>query len=81
LKSSLPVRASQDMTEPPPNSIHPKSRAEWRQWLEQNHTRAQGIWLISFKKGAAKRPETRAKRIEETASLAAENIRVNQWRQ
>ena len=42
------------MTEPPPNSIHPKSRAEWRQWLEQNHTRAQGVWLISFKKGAGK---------------------------
>ena len=29
----------------------------------------------------AKRPETRAKRIDETARLAAENIRANQWRQ
>ncbi len=29
----------------------------------------------------AKRPETRAKRIEQTASLAAKNIRANQWRQ
>lgn len=29
---------------------------------------------------AAKRPETRAKRIEETASLAAQGKRVNQWR-
>lgn len=29
---------------------------------------------------AAKRPETRAKRIHETARLAAENIRANQWR-
>lgn len=28
----------------------------------------------------AKRPETRAKRIEETARLAAENKRANQWR-
>lgn len=28
----------------------------------------------------AKRPETRAKRIEETARLAARNIRANQWR-
>ena len=28
----------------------------------------------------AKKPETRAKRIEETARLAAENIRANQWR-
>jgi uncharacterized protein YdeI (YjbR/CyaY-like superfamily) len=29
----------------------------------------------------AKRAETRAKRVEETARLAAENIRANQWRQ
>jgi uncharacterized protein YdeI (YjbR/CyaY-like superfamily) len=28
----------------------------------------------------AKKPETRAKRIEETARLANENIRANQWR-
>ncbi len=28
----------------------------------------------------AKRPETRAKRIEETVRLAADNIRANQWR-
>lgn len=29
----------------------------------------------------AKRPETRAKRVEETARLAQDNIRANQWRQ
>lgn len=29
---------------------------------------------------AAKRPETRAKRVGETARLAGENIRANQWR-
>jgi uncharacterized protein YdeI (YjbR/CyaY-like superfamily) len=32
-------------------------------------------WIAS-----AKRPETRAGRIEETARLAAENIRANQWK-
>jgi uncharacterized protein YdeI (YjbR/CyaY-like superfamily) len=32
-------------------------------------------WISS-----AKRPETRAKRIQETAKLAQENIRANQWR-
>jgi uncharacterized protein YdeI (YjbR/CyaY-like superfamily) len=32
-------------------------------------------WIL-----AAKRPETRAKRVEETARLAAENRRANQWR-
>jgi uncharacterized protein YdeI (YjbR/CyaY-like superfamily) len=29
---------------------------------------------------AAKKPETRAKRIAETAQLAAQNLRANQWR-
>ena len=32
-------------------------------------------WILS-----AKRPETRAKRVNETALLAADNIRANQWR-
>ena len=38
------------MVKAPPNSIHPKTLAAWRKWLEQNHTRAEGVWLISYKK-------------------------------
>jgi uncharacterized protein YdeI (YjbR/CyaY-like superfamily) len=38
----------------PENSIHPKTRAEWRAWLEQNHSRTEGIWLISYKKATGK---------------------------
>ena len=33
-------------------------------------------WISS-----ARRPETRAKRIQETVTKAKDNIRVNQWRQ
>jgi uncharacterized protein YdeI (YjbR/CyaY-like superfamily) len=33
-------------------------------------------WIAS-----AKKPETRAKRIEETVTKAEKNIRANQWRQ
>lgn len=40
--------------ETPPNSVHPLSRAEWRQWLQENHTRTEGVWLVSYKKSAAK---------------------------
>lgn len=36
---------------PPENSVYPLTREEWRAWLEQNHTRKQGIWLIYGKKG------------------------------
>jgi uncharacterized protein YdeI (YjbR/CyaY-like superfamily) len=42
------------MAESPPNSIHPQTRAEWRAWLEQNHIRAGGVWLISYKKASGK---------------------------
>ncbi|MBI4928304.1 MAG: YdeI/OmpD-associated family protein [Anaerolineae bacterium] len=38
--------------EPPPNAIHPLTRAEWRAWLEQHHTRSEGVWLISYRKAA-----------------------------
>jgi uncharacterized protein YdeI (YjbR/CyaY-like superfamily) len=42
------------MSSAPNNSIHPQTRAEWRAWLEQNHTRAEGVWLISYKKATGK---------------------------
>lgn len=42
------------MNQVPDNAIHPTTRAAWRAWLEQNHTRTQGIWLISYKKGTGK---------------------------
>ncbi len=30
------------------------SRAEWRGWLEANHARSPGIWLVTYKKGSGK---------------------------
>ncbi|HEX5944229.1 MAG TPA: YdeI/OmpD-associated family protein [Anaerolineales bacterium] len=64
------------MTTPPHISVHPKTRAEWRKWIEENHARPEGIWLISYKKAilewitSSKKPETRAKRVEETVTKA-----------
>lgn len=37
-----------------PEKVHPKTRAEWRAWLEQNHTQAEGVWLVTFKKATGK---------------------------
>jgi uncharacterized protein YdeI (YjbR/CyaY-like superfamily) len=42
------------MTKPSPNSIHPKTRAEWRAWLQEHHTQTEGVWVISFKKATGK---------------------------
>ena len=30
--------------------LYVKTRAEWRKWLEENHSSVQGIWLIYYKK-------------------------------
>jgi uncharacterized protein YdeI (YjbR/CyaY-like superfamily) len=30
--------------------FHPKSRQEWREWLQVNHATKQSIWLIYYKK-------------------------------
>jgi uncharacterized protein YdeI (YjbR/CyaY-like superfamily) len=38
----------------PANATHPKNRAAWRQWLEEHHTQAQGVWLVSYKKATGK---------------------------
>jgi uncharacterized protein YdeI (YjbR/CyaY-like superfamily) len=36
----------------PENAIHPKSRAAWRRWLAANHTRNDGVWLVTYKQSA-----------------------------
>ncbi len=36
----------------PENAIHPKSRAAWRKWLAANHTRKDGVWLVTYKQSA-----------------------------
>lgn len=51
--------------DPPFNSTHPKSRAAWRKWLEKNHTRPEGVWLVSYKKATGKPRLDYAEAVEE----------------
>lgn len=53
------------MVKAPPNSIHPKSRADWRKWLAENHTRTEGVWLIGYKKATGKPRFEYAEGVEE----------------
>lgn len=53
------------MADPPENSIHPATRAEWRAWLERNHARPDGIWWISYKRTAGKPRVTYEEAVEE----------------
>jgi uncharacterized protein YdeI (YjbR/CyaY-like superfamily) len=34
--------------------LYVKTREEWRQWLEENHSAVQGIWLVYYKKPSGK---------------------------
>lgn len=45
--------------------VSPKDRAEWRAWLQKNHTQKEGIWLIIPKKGNIESSLTRQDLVEE----------------
>lgn len=36
------------------DTYQPRSRAQWRKWLEKNHKNKNGIWLIFYKKHTGK---------------------------
>jgi uncharacterized protein YdeI (YjbR/CyaY-like superfamily) len=38
--------------------VSPRTRAEWRRWLERNHDRSTGVWVIMAKKGSGIRAVT-----------------------
>lgn len=42
-----------------------KTREEWRQWLLENHSHSQGIWLIYYKKASGKARIPYADAVEE----------------
>jgi uncharacterized protein YdeI (YjbR/CyaY-like superfamily) len=35
-------------------SVHPKTRADWRAWLEKHHASATGVWLVYYRKETGK---------------------------
>jgi uncharacterized protein YdeI (YjbR/CyaY-like superfamily)/molybdopterin converting factor small subunit len=43
-------RAAEGMAPDGRPRVHPESRAAWRDWLEANHARPQGVWLVAWKK-------------------------------
>ena len=43
------------MSEPErPNRVELNDRARWRSWLERNHAKQTGVWLVTYKKSAGK---------------------------
>lgn len=46
-------------------TTHPKTRAQWRKWLEKNHLTSPGIWLVYYKKETGKRKLSYDEAVEE----------------
>jgi hypothetical protein len=60
------------MPELPPNAVHVTSRAEWRAWLQANHTRAEGVWLVSWKRPTGRPRVEYAEAVEEAGACQGE---------
>jgi uncharacterized protein YdeI (YjbR/CyaY-like superfamily) len=37
-----------------PERVELNDRATWRRWLERNHAKQTGVWLVTYKKSAGK---------------------------
>lgn len=61
----------------PKNATHPKSRADWRRWLEQNHTQQEGVWLVSYKKATGKPRFEYEESVEEAICFGWIDSKVN----
>lgn len=53
------------MSVPPPNSTHPATLADWRAWLTANHSRPDGVWLITYRPATGKATFTYEQAVEE----------------
>lgn len=45
--------------------MHPADRDAWRAWLERNHDRSDGVWLVGYKKSSGKSAVPYAEAVEE----------------
>ncbi len=46
--------SSKQLTKDSPETFYPKSKKHWRQWLEKNHDKKDGVWIICYKKETGK---------------------------
>lgn len=46
-------------------TYYAKDRKSWRAWLEKNHSKEQGVWLIYYKKSSGKNRVSYADAVEE----------------
>lgn len=52
-------------TESDVDRVHAETRNQWRQWLTDNHTRAGGVWLVSWRQHTGRPRMTYEESVEE----------------
>jgi uncharacterized protein YdeI (YjbR/CyaY-like superfamily) len=58
-------------------TFHPRTRAEWREWLAANHASSNGIWLIVVKNGTSLPGVTYVEAVEEALCFGWIDGRLN----
>jgi uncharacterized protein YdeI (YjbR/CyaY-like superfamily) len=46
-------------------SVHPKTRAEWRSWLEKHHATEAGVWFVYYKQASGNERVSTEEAVEE----------------
>jgi uncharacterized protein YdeI (YjbR/CyaY-like superfamily) len=67
--------------------LAPRSRAEWRRWLEENHASSTGVWLLIAKKSAGTQGVSYDDAVEEALCFGwidsrvrgLDELRFRQW--
>jgi uncharacterized protein YdeI (YjbR/CyaY-like superfamily) len=68
-------------------AVQPASRAEWRAWLRDNHRSSTGVWLVTWKKRAARPTVAYEQAVEEALCFGwidgvigrVDDERAKQW--
>lgn len=61
----------------PEGSVHPATREDWRAWLEANHARREGVWLVMTKARASAIRVTYDEAVEEALCFGWIDSRPN----
>ena len=57
--------------------FYPRNRKEWREWLEHNHQRSPGVWIIYYKKGTNQPTISYEEAVEDALSFGWIDSKVN----
>ncbi len=57
--------------------FYARDRAEWRDWLEQNHAASRGVWLVYYKKGSGRPRVPYGEAVEEALCFGWVDSRPN----